>query len=116
MNRSDAHKSPTRPGARVCLARTVVDSLAEEPALEAVTYDRAERRLSVATLGRTDVAALTDRLLEKIRDAELAADAGACGILTGHHTCAQCDAPLTAEELKHITIEHGVTAVPPSRA
>lgn len=107
MNRSDAHKSPTRPGARVCLARTVVDSLAEEPALEAVTYDRAERRLSVATLGRTDVAALTDRLLEKIRDAELAADAGACGILTGHHTCAQCDAPLTAEELKHITIEHG---------
>ena len=38
-----------------CLARSVVDTLAEEPALEAVTIDRAQQKISVATLGRTDV-------------------------------------------------------------
>ena len=33
-----------------CLARSVVDTLAEEPALEAVTIDRAQKKISVATL------------------------------------------------------------------
>lgn len=107
MSPSEAHGSTTRPGARVCLARTVVDSLAQEPMLEAVTYDRAQQTLSVATLGRVDVAALTDRLLEKIRRAGAGADPGACGLLSGHHTCAQCETPLTAEELRHVTIQHG---------
>jgi hypothetical protein len=35
-----------------CLARSVVDTLAKEPALEAVTIDRAHQKISVATLGR----------------------------------------------------------------
>ena len=38
-----------------CLARSVADALAEEPALEAVTIDSAHNKISVATLGRTDV-------------------------------------------------------------
>src|SRR5262249_10176682 len=45
-----------------CLARSVVDTLAEEPALEAVTIDRTHQKVSVATLGQTDVAKLSERL------------------------------------------------------
>ncbi|MCX8091162.1 MAG: cation-translocating P-type ATPase [Verrucomicrobiae bacterium] len=105
-NPSEAGGASARSGARPCLARAVVDSLAEEPTLEAVTYDRAQQSLSVATLGRTDVAAVTDRLLEKIRRAEAEADPGSCGVLTGQHTCAECDTPLSPAELKNITIQH----------
>ena len=38
-----------------CVARTVVDTLAEESTLEAVTIDPANKKISVATLGQADV-------------------------------------------------------------
>jgi len=38
-----------------CFARSVVDTLAEEKGLEAVTIDPARQKISVATLGRSDV-------------------------------------------------------------
>ena len=60
--KNDAHPSETD-----CLARSVVDTLAEEPALEAVTFDRARQKISVATLGKTDVEKLTARITEKIQ-------------------------------------------------
>src|ERR1044071_2064965 len=89
---------------RHCLSRSVVATLAEEPALEAVTIDRADQKISVATLGRADVAALTGRLTEKLHEAQSASGELACGLLSGDGDCATCDQPLTAEELKRITI------------
>ena len=52
MNSSLEKHSGRGSGAGQCLARSVVDTLAEEPALEAVTIDRAHQKISVATLGR----------------------------------------------------------------
>ena len=54
-----------------CLARSVVDTLAEEPALEAVTIDTAQQKISVATLGRADVEKLTAKISAKISSARL---------------------------------------------
>lgn len=92
------------PSAR-CLARSVVATLAEEPALEAVTIDRAQQKISLATLGRTDVARLTDRLTEKFHQAQEATADDACGLLTGHGNCDACALPLSARELNKITIK-----------
>ena len=92
------------PSAR-CLARSVVATLAEEPALEAVTIDRAQQKISLATLGRTDVARLTDRLTEKFHQAQEASDDDACGLLTGHGSCGTCATPLSVQELQRITIK-----------
>ncbi|MEK7708107.1 MAG: heavy metal translocating P-type ATPase, partial [Verrucomicrobiota bacterium] len=112
MTRTDTDVSDESEAGR-CLARSVVDTLAEEPALEAVTIDRAQQKISVATLGRTDVTQLTDRLTERFHHAQEAASDQACGLLTGQGDCARCDTPLSEQELQKITIKHesGTTTI-----
>ncbi|MCU0784605.1 MAG: cadmium-translocating P-type ATPase [Verrucomicrobia bacterium] len=96
-----------------CLARSVVKTLAEEPALEAVTIDRAQQKISVATLGRTDVTQLTGRLTEKFHHAQEAVSDQACGLLTGDGDCSRCDTPLSDQQSQRITIKHesGATTI-----
>ncbi|HSY10016.1 MAG TPA: heavy metal translocating P-type ATPase [Candidatus Dormibacteraeota bacterium] len=89
-----------------CLARSVADTLAEEPSLEAVTIDGTHQKISVATLGRTDVEKLTQRLTEKFQSAQAAGDAYTCTLLSGKSDCAVCDSPLSEVERKKITIRH----------
>ena len=67
-----------------CLARSVVNTLAEEPALEAVTIDRAHQKISVATLGRADVARLTERITTQFQAAQSADADHACSLLERH--------------------------------
>jgi Cd2+/Zn2+-exporting ATPase len=94
---------PTRPTApEKCLARSLADALAEEPALEAVTIDRAHQKISVATLGRADVEKLTARVSQKIT-AQSAAENN-CSLLAGKDDCATCRQPLSEAERKKITI------------
>jgi len=93
------------PPAGTCLARSVADTLAEEPALEAVTFDAAHDKISVATLGRTDVEKLTQRLTDKIHSAQNADAGRACLLLSGQSDCASCDSPLSEAERQRITIQ-----------
>jgi Cd2+/Zn2+-exporting ATPase len=91
-----------------CLARSVADTLAEEPTLEAVTIDAAQQKISVATLGRTDVEKLTHKLTVKIQSAQNTEATRMCSLLTGKNDCAACDTPLTEAERRLITIQrHG---------
>src|SRR5271154_4351394 len=104
------NSSPDKPVARHaevknCLARSVADTLAEEPTLEAVTFDSAHQKISVATLGRTDVEKLTLRLTEKFQSAQTADATHACTLLSGKSDCAVCDLPLSEVERKQITIK-----------
>ena len=62
-------------GTSRCLARAVVDALANEQTLEAVTINRARQTISLATLGKTDVPRLTESITTTVRKAqESAAD------------------------------------------
>jgi Zn2+/Cd2+-exporting ATPase len=97
VQRADRHEADP------CLARSVVDTLTEEPALEAVTIDRAHQKISVATLGRADVAKLTERITTQLQ----AVDSNRpCSLLAGSGDCFTCDTPLSETELKKITIQN----------
>ena len=87
-----------------CIARSVADTLAEEPTLEAVTIDAAHERITVATLGRTDVDQIAARLTTKLHHAKHADVNHACSLLSGKADCAVCGTPLSAMDLKRITI------------
>lgn len=106
-----AEKPVTRePGTATCLTRSVVDTLAREPGLEAVTIDPAHEKISVATLGHANIEILTRRVTEKIH----AVQAGRqCSLLAGRSDCSICDAPLSSEERRNIVIrrEGGSTTI-----
>jgi len=102
---SSVDEKPRAHPAGTCLARSVADTLAEEPALEAVTFDAAQKKISVATLGRADVEKLTQRLTDKIHSAQNAGAGRACSLLSGKSDCAVCDSPLSESERKRITIQ-----------
>jgi Cd2+/Zn2+-exporting ATPase len=89
-----------------CLARSVVDTLAEEPALEAVTIDRAHQKISVATLGRADVGRLTERITVKFQAVQTADPGHACSLLNGRGDCLSCDRPLSEAERNKVTIQN----------
>jgi Cd2+/Zn2+-exporting ATPase len=99
------HEQP----AAVCLARCVADTLSEEPTLEAVTIDTAQRKISVATLGRADVEKLTEKISAKIQFVQNSAAGESCSLFAGKPDCAVCDLPLSASEQKRITIRRDAT-------
>ncbi len=91
-------------GPENCLARSLANTLAEEPTLEAVTIDRAREKISVATLGRADVEKLTERVTQKIQAVQSATAGNACSLLAGKDDCQSCRQPLTEAERRKITI------------
>ena len=88
-----------------CLARSVADTLAEEPMLEAVTFDAGQKKISVATLGRADVEKLTQKLTAKIQSAQNTDASRACSLLAGKGDCTTCDSPLSEAERRLISIQ-----------
>ena len=97
--------APAKPGVPArCLARTMLNTLAEEPTLEAVTIDRGQKKISVATLGRTDVEKITARISRELESAQTVAAGNQCRLLDGQSECATCETPLTDSERKAITI------------
>jgi Cd2+/Zn2+-exporting ATPase len=106
---SPSSNRPERPGADPCLARSVADTLAEEPTLEAVTIDRAHRKISVATLGRVPqggMAKLTERITNQFQAAQAADAEHTCSLLSGDGDCFSCDTPLSKDERERITIKN----------
>jgi Zn2+/Cd2+-exporting ATPase len=93
-----------KPDPGKCLARSVADALAEDPTLEAVTVDQAHQTISVATLGKTDVPKLTERISATVRHAQEAGATQPCTLLTGETNCQTCGQPLSDFERNKITI------------
>ncbi len=89
----------------------MVATLAVEPALEAVTIDRAQQKISVATMGRADVGELTARVTLEMQTAQAVSASHQCSLLLGHGDCATCDIPLPEDDRKKITTQiQGETA------
>jgi Cd2+/Zn2+-exporting ATPase len=93
-----------KPDAGKCLARSVAQALAEDPTLEAVTVDQAHHTISVATLGKTDVPKLTERISATVQHAQEAGATQPCMLLAGETTCQTCGQPLSDFERKRVTI------------
>ncbi|MBK9140507.1 MAG: heavy metal translocating P-type ATPase [Verrucomicrobia bacterium] len=72
-----------------CLVRSVATALARDPALEAVTVDRQQNTVSVATLGRASDATVVAGLTEALRDLRTGGEA--CGLLAGTSDCDRCE-------------------------
>jgi Cd2+/Zn2+-exporting ATPase len=106
MNSSSDKYAARRSEVENCLARSVADTLEEEPTLEAVTIDPSRKKISVATLGRADVEKLTQRLTDKFQFAQTADADHACSLLSGKSDCAVCNSPFSEAERKKITIQH----------
>src|ERR1017187_910348 len=111
-----AASSVPPPRTEGCLARSLADTLAEEPGLEAVTIDRTRQKISVATLGRTDAAKLTERISQKLTTAQTAAAESGCNLLAGKDDCTTCRQPLSEAERKKITIHTEGNATTIARA
>ncbi len=106
MSDAHAHKSKSNPHTAGCVTRSVAESLAEEPSLEAVTIDRTHQKISVATLGKTDEPRLTRNVTNRIRSAYENASSEHCLLLEGKGDCRACDAPLSETERRNIIIRH----------
>jgi Cd2+/Zn2+-exporting ATPase len=102
---ASSHGSPSPAGA-TCLARSVVEALADESALEAVTIDRSRRTISLATLGRADAARLSTRITQKFQEAQDSPYSQRCSLLSGTGSCDVCDTPLSESERHRVTIQH----------
>ena len=70
-----------------CLARSVLEVLSREPTLEAVSINPAEQKISVATLGQTDVVRLSQQLTERLESARTAPPELRCALLEGASHC-----------------------------
>jgi Cd2+/Zn2+-exporting ATPase len=103
------HSEPHPPAAAgecKCLARSVVQALQVEPALEAVTIDRDKQTISLATLGRADVPRIAERLTESYETACADDRTQECSLLAGKGDCTVCATPLSPEVRQRLTIQH----------
>ncbi|MGA3266153.1 MAG: heavy metal translocating P-type ATPase [Verrucomicrobiota bacterium] len=106
MNPAAQKPSACDRGTGHCLARSVADRLAAEPALEAVTIDRTLHKISVATLGQTDVGQLAERIKHDFETAESLSTQRDCGLLAGEQVCGTCETPLSDQDRQRLVIRH----------
>jgi Cd2+/Zn2+-exporting ATPase len=100
------HEAGRDPEGPTCLARSVVDAFADDPTLEAVTIDRAHKKISVATLGQADVPRLTERISRTFQRAQATTPEQGCTLLAGHGECRTCVDPLSDLQRQRILISH----------
>src|ERR1044071_8606853 len=99
------HPDPVAgPDSVPCLTRAVAAAMKAEPALEAVKIDRAQRSISVATLGRPRTPDLEGHLTAQIRHMEQAEAGRRCALLDGAADCSTCPAPQEESERGRLTI------------
>ena len=106
MSGASEHPVQDSPDKSTCLARSVVDALSKEPSLEAVTINRTQQKISVATLGKTDEPRITETVTGRIQEAYGKGVSEHCLLLEGAGDCRSCAAPLSESERKLITIQH----------
>src|ERR1044071_6444542 len=106
MSRTSEPPTPSALEHANCLARSVVDALSTEPSLEAVTINRAQQKISVATLGKTDEPRVTASITNRIQNAYEKGVSENCLLLEVKGDRRTCDAPLSETERQKITIQH----------
>lgn len=98
------------PDSAHCLVQTVAEAFTEEPALEAVKFDRAHHSISVATIGRADNAEIEKIITERIGRIEQDAAGARCKLLEGAPDCATCAIATPPDVGRSLTIHHDADA------
>src|SRR5437899_11305133 len=88
-----------------CLVRSVLVAFADEPTLEAVTINKAEKTINIATLGKADQAKLAERITATVQQAHVESEARRCALLEGSGDCTTCETPLSRGERRASTIK-----------
>src|SRR5712671_2363096 len=104
MNADTKSATGAPPDSTLCLTRTVAEAMKSEPALEAVKINRAQRSISVATLGHPKTPDLEGLLTAQIRQIEQAEAGQRCALLDGAVDCSTCPAPPPAAERGRLTV------------
>src|ERR1051325_7423605 len=94
----------TPPDGMLCLTRTVAEAMKSEPAREAIKINRAQRSISVATLGRPKTPDLEGFLTGQIRKMEQAEAGQRCALIDGASDCSTCPVPQPPAERNRLTI------------
>ena len=76
---------PSDGDGKTCLARSVLEALADDPTLEAVTINRARHSIPVATLGKADVPKLTERISATFQGTQTPSAKRRCTLLAKIH-------------------------------
>ncbi len=105
MKSPDAGTSPNRTTQPHCLVRSVATALRAEPALEAVTIDRSERKISVATFGNVRDPHLSGRIAATIQEAQDRLGAERCCLLDGQENCEACEIPAEPHARQGLTVK-----------
>ena len=87
-----------------CLVEGVVQILAVEPRIEAVTVRPADHSVSIATLGQREDPALNERVKGLVQRLHLSEEGQNCGLLTGKGDCSKCERPPHAVILSQIQV------------
>ncbi len=106
---ANAPKTDTADGAH-CLVQTVAEAFTEEPALEAVKFNRAQQSISVATIGRADNAEIEKVITERIGRIEQDAAGARCKLLEGAPDCSTCKVTTPPDVGRSLTVQHDADA------
>lgn len=86
--------------------RSVSVAFAADPNLEAITLNKAEQTISVATMAKAPDVQLADRIRSTIREAQDRETGLPCQLWEGNPNCQVCAAPLSPLERRAFRIEH----------
>ncbi len=89
-----------------CLIETVAQEMQKDAALEAVQVHRDKEIVSVATMGRHDVAALDVSLSQRLQDLRETPADPPCHLLQGGASCAGCPSEKTSGTQPGLTVTH----------
>jgi len=93
-----------------CLVQTVAEAFTEEPALEAVKFNRAQQSISVATLGQADNAEIEKTITNRIARMQQDKEGAHCKLLEGAPDCSTCSIITPPDQGRAFTIEHDADA------
>lgn len=113
MKTTSASRATESEGRIHCLVRSVTEVFADEPALEAVRFNRAQKSISVATLGRTNTEAIERVLTGKIQALAETTPGPHCALLEGSHDCGECSARFDVSARAGLSVQHdpGITVI-----
>jgi Cd2+/Zn2+-exporting ATPase len=110
MKKSAEAPKPATPAGTHCLVQTVAEAFTEEPTLEAVKFNRAQRSISVATIGKADNAEIEKVITERLGRIEEDAAGERCQLLEGAPDCSTCKVSTPPDVGRSLTIQHDAEA------